>query len=55
MNIFLYKPQLGRLKLETLRKMLIIYRGQRSVLYSPESSPADSSSLGYSVTNDIFR
>lgn len=35
--------------------MLIIYRGQRSVLYSPESSPADSSSLGYSVTNDIFR
>lgn len=35
--------------------MLIIYRGQRSVLYSPESSPADCSSLGYSVTNDIFR
>lgn len=55
MNIFLYKPQLGRLKLEALRKMLIILRGQRSVLYSSESSPADCSSLGYSVTNDIFR
>lgn len=35
--------------------MLIILRGQRSVLYSSESSPADCSSLGYSVTNDIFR
>lgn len=35
--------------------MLIIYRGQRSVLYSPKSSPADCSSLGYSLTNDIFR
>lgn len=55
MNIFLYKPQLGRLKLEALRKMLIILRGQRSVLYSSESSPADCSSPSYSVTNDIFR